>query len=115
MDCNLPVSSVQGIFQAKYWSGSLFSTPGHLSDPGIKPASLASSTLAGRFFTASATWEVTKFSVVFTISIQSGHQELFWFLTEENKVIGKEMGLTHHIIYEDVINFSEVDLRHIFQ
>ena len=31
--------------------------PGDLSDPGIKPASLTSSELAGGFFTTSATWE----------------------------------------------------------
>ena len=31
--------------------------PGDLSDPGIKPASLRSPPLAGRFFTTSTTWE----------------------------------------------------------
>ena len=30
---------------------------GDLSDPGIKPASLASLILEGKFFTTSATWE----------------------------------------------------------
>ena len=33
----------------EYWSGLPFLSPGHLSDPGIEPASPA---LAGRFFTA---------------------------------------------------------------
>ena len=35
----------------KYWSGLLFPSPGDLPDPGIKPVSLASLELAGRFFT----------------------------------------------------------------
>ena len=35
----------------EYWSGLPFPTLGHLPNPGIKPVSLASPTLAGRFFT----------------------------------------------------------------
>jgi len=31
--------------------------PGDLSDPGIKPTSLTSPALAGKFFTSSITWE----------------------------------------------------------
>ena len=34
-----------------YWRGLPFPTPGHLPDPEIKPASLVSPALAGRFFT----------------------------------------------------------------
>ena len=33
------------------WSGLLFPSPGELPDPGIEPASSASSALAGGFFT----------------------------------------------------------------
>ena len=40
----------------EYWSGLPFPTPGDLPGPGIKPTSLASPALAGRFFTTSATW-----------------------------------------------------------
>ena len=36
----------------EYWSGLPFPIPGDLPDPGIEPASLASPTLAGRFFTS---------------------------------------------------------------
>ena len=50
-DCSPPGSSVQGIFSQEYWSWLSFPTPGDLPDPGIEPASLASSSLAGRFFT----------------------------------------------------------------
>ena len=35
----------------EYWSGLPFSFPGDLPDPGIKPTSLASPGLVGRFFT----------------------------------------------------------------
>ena len=42
-DCSPPGSSRQ-----EYWSGLPFHSPGHLPNPGIKPAS---STLTGKFFT----------------------------------------------------------------
>ena len=42
-----------------YWSGLPFPLPGDLPDPGIKPISLTSPALAGRFFTTSTTWEYT--------------------------------------------------------
>ena len=35
----------------EYWSGLPFPTPGDLPDPGIELMSLASSAMAGRFFT----------------------------------------------------------------
>ena len=40
-----------GFPRQQYWSGLPFPTPGDLSDPGIKPPSLESPALAGRFFT----------------------------------------------------------------
>ena len=43
----------------KYWSGLPCPSPGDLADPGIELMSLPSSALAGRFFTANATWEVS--------------------------------------------------------
>ena len=46
-------------FKQKYWSEVPFPPPGDLPDPGIKPMSLASPALAGRFFTTGATWEVS--------------------------------------------------------
>ena len=41
----------------EYWNGLPFPSPGNLPDPGIKPLSLTSPALAGRFFTTSITWE----------------------------------------------------------
>ena len=40
-----------GFFRQEYWSRLLFPTPGDLPNQGIEPTSLASPTLAGRFFT----------------------------------------------------------------
>ena len=57
MDCSLPGSSVHGILQREYWSGLSCTSPGDLSNPGIKPTSLTFPALADRFFTTSATWE----------------------------------------------------------
>ena len=53
--CQAPLS--MGFFRQEYWSGLPFPPPGDLSEPGVKPASLMSPTLAGGFFTTSATWE----------------------------------------------------------
>jgi len=40
-----------GFSRQEYWSELPFPPPGHLPDPGIKPVSLVSPALAGRFFT----------------------------------------------------------------
>ena len=45
MDCSPPGSSVHGIFQARYWNGLLFPSPGDLPNPGIEPTSPASPAL----------------------------------------------------------------------
>ena len=46
-----------GFSRQEYWRELSCPPPGHLPDPGIKPASLMSPALAGGFFTTSATWE----------------------------------------------------------
>ena len=52
LDCSPPGSNVHGIFQARIlWSGFPFPILDYLPNPGIKPTSLASPALAGRFFT----------------------------------------------------------------
>ena len=45
----------KGFSRQEQWSGLPCPPPGDLPDPGIKPASLMSPALAGRFFTTSAT------------------------------------------------------------
>ena len=46
-----------GFSRQEYWSGWPCPPPGDLPDPGIKPASLMSLSLAGGFFTTTVTWE----------------------------------------------------------
>ena len=46
-----------GFSRQAYWSGLPWPPPGDLPDPGIEPTSVKSPTLAGRFFTTSATRE----------------------------------------------------------
>ena len=55
MDHSPPGSSVHGILQQEYWSWLPCPPPGELPNPAIETASLMS--LAGGFFTPSATWE----------------------------------------------------------
>ena len=59
VDCGPPGSSAHGSLRQEYESRFPFSTTGDLPNPGIKPESLVSPALAGRFFTTSATWEAS--------------------------------------------------------
>ena len=53
-----------GVSRQEYWSGLPCPLPGDLPNPGIKPTSLTSSALTGRFFTTSATWEAPDIRLV---------------------------------------------------
>jgi len=57
MDCNSLGSSVHGHVQTRILEELPCPSPGDLPDPGIKPVSLISPALAGRFFTTNTTWE----------------------------------------------------------
>ena len=46
-----------GFSRQEYWSGQPFPFPGDIPNPEIKPTSLTTPALAGRFFTTSATWK----------------------------------------------------------
>ena len=52
-----------GSSRQEYWGGLPFSSPGELTDPGIKAQALVSPALAGRFFTTSTTWEVRRYEI----------------------------------------------------
>ena len=54
MGSSLPDSSVHGIFKARTLEWVAFPTPDNLPDSEIKPWSLMSLALAGRFFTTPA-------------------------------------------------------------
>ena len=51
MDCNPPGSSVRGIFQVRMLEWAAIFSSRDLPNPGIEPASPASTALVGRFFT----------------------------------------------------------------
>ena len=53
--CQAPLS--MGFSREEYWSALLCPPPGDLPVLGIKLVSPRSPTLAGKFFTTSATWE----------------------------------------------------------
>ena len=56
---SLPGSSPgkMGFSRQEYWSGLPCHSLENLPNPGIKPASLTSPSLAGEFFTSSTAWE----------------------------------------------------------
>ena len=56
-DCSLPGSSLHRILQVRILEWVALLPPRDLTHPGIEPVSLTSPVLAGRFFTASITWE----------------------------------------------------------
>ena len=58
MDCSLPGSSVHGILQARILELVAMPYSRGSSNPEIEPTYLKSPTLAGRFFTTSATLEM---------------------------------------------------------
>ena len=57
LDCNQPGSSALGFPRQEYWRGLPLPPPGDLPNPGMEPGSRVSPSLAGGFFTWSATWE----------------------------------------------------------
>ena len=60
-----------GFPRQEYWSGLPFPSPRNLPDPEIKPTSLTSHTLAGRFFTTSAARETHTLHEVKVLVAQS--------------------------------------------
>ena len=55
-----------GFPRQEHWSGATFSPPGNLPNTGIKPTSLASPALAGRYPTTSAIWKAPGVKVLHT-------------------------------------------------
>ena len=53
--CQAPLS--MEFSREEYWNEFPCPPPGDLPDPGIKPGSLMSAALTGRFFTSSTIWE----------------------------------------------------------
>ena len=89
--CQAPLS--MGFSRQGYWSGLPCPPPGDLPNPGIKPESVVSPALAGRFFTTSATWEVHEeayiriydYTDVFQVYI--GHSKSVYLIEQKRKKI----------------------------
>ena len=64
--CQAPLS--MEFSRQEYWSRLPFPTSGDLPNPGIKPTSLASPALAGRFFTATPPGKPHLITVTYTKS-----------------------------------------------
>ena len=62
VDHQIPLS--KGFSRQEHWSGLPCSSPGHLPDPGIEPASLTSPALAGGCFTTRTTWEAQQLKIL---------------------------------------------------
>ena len=60
-----------GFSRQEYWRGLPGPPPGDLADPGIEPVSLMSPSLAGRFFTISASWEARLYEKMNYTSIKT--------------------------------------------
>ena len=71
----------------EYWSGLPFTPPRDLPHLGMEPVSLLSPTLAGVFFTTSATWEALLSSmVVVSIYIPTNSARGFCFLQTRSSI-----------------------------
>ena len=60
MDCSLPGSSINGVFQARVLEWVAISNSRGSSRPRVKPASSELPALAGGLFTTTITWEALK-------------------------------------------------------
>ena len=67
MDVARQAPLFMGFSRQEYWRELSCPPPGHLPDPGIKPASLMSPALGGGFFIPSATWEALSLNTCFQI------------------------------------------------
>ena len=72
-----------GFSRQEYWSRLPFPAPGELPNPGIEPASLASSALAGRFFITLSSGKTPKMCMK-----PKKHQIIKIILRKKNKAGG---------------------------
>ena len=72
-----------GFPRQEYWSMLPFPSPENLLNPRIKLVSLASPTLAGRFFTTRATWEALGGNGRGLINKRIGHAAIHGWMSQE--------------------------------
>ena len=117
------VSLSKEFSREEYWSGLLFAFPParHLSNPEIKPASLASPVLAGEFFTAEPPvgsycvfaefrWEKPLHQKNFTSEMRRNENvALFLETSRSRSIIPEEYTHQQHLSLEE--RSSKVDLE----
>ena len=59
-----------GFSRQEYWSGLPCPPPGDLPNPGVKPRSLTSTALVGRFFITSTPWEAPQIGITTVCSLE---------------------------------------------
>ena len=72
-----------GFPRQEYWSMLPFPSPENLLNPRIKLVSLASPTVAGRFFTTRATWEALGGNGRGLINKRIGHAAIHGWMSQE--------------------------------
>ena len=72
-----------GFYRQESWSGLPFPALGDLPDPGIRPVSFESPTLANGFFTISAAWEAKE--KIFVLKVLEGKERGVF----QNKLYGE--------------------------
>ena len=84
-----------GFSRKEYWNGLPCPPPGDLSDPGVEPMFVMSLTLAGGFFTNSATWEAQGCGVchIYIHRHTSTHTHMPW-----NKTVSKMKKVKNEIL-----------------
>ena len=81
-----------GFSRQEYWSELLRPPPGDLPDPGLKPASLKSPALTGKFFTTSAIWEAHLIHSIYINPAAAATKLLQSCLTLSNPIDGSPPG-----------------------
>ena len=94
----LQVSMSMGFSRQEYWSELPFPSPGDLPKPGIKPGSLMSPALSGRFFTTRTTWEAHVMLVTSShMPLHHPHTALDTGFQEPSKLLQRFIGDNHEV------------------
>ena len=92
VDCSPPGSPVHGILQKEYWNGLPFPSPGDFPDPGIKPASLMSPAVAGRFLPLGPPGKPPRFKGVEVTQLQLQFEKITPTMEKKKGQDGEQSG-----------------------
>ena len=98
-----------GFSRQEYWSGLPCPPPGDLPNSGIKPMSLTSSALVGRFFTTSTTWEADP--AIPLLHIYSKKTKILIYMEYYSAIKNKIMPFVVTWMDLEIVILSEVSQR----